>query len=141
VFHRTGFPAIGKRTRGSTHQLRENFDRLGIDVWENLRAAVDHPPPADLQHLVVRAIAHGRDQYMARSESRNFYGLTRSVRLAATRMGRAAYRTFRFGRRLGLKPWEMPAAVAISATYYGFFALGGVLTHVSPGVMGRRFRV
>jgi hypothetical protein len=141
VFRQTEFPPVGRKTRGATAQLRKDFDRLGINIWENLKAAVDHPPPANLQHLVVRAIAHGRDHYMYRSERRDVHGLKRSLGLAATRFGRATARTWRDGQRLGLRPWEMPAALAITATYYGFFALGGLLTHVSPEIMGRRFRV
>jgi hypothetical protein len=31
--------------------------------------------------------------------------------------------------------------LAICAGYHVFFALGGILTHVSPSAMGRRFRV
>ena len=40
-----------------------------------------------------------------------------------------------------MRPWELPAVLAICASYYGLFALGGVMTHVSPEAMGHRFRV
>lgn len=141
IFRRTGFRDLGHRTRGAASLLREDLARLGISVWENPRAGVAHPPPADWRHLAVRALAHGRDQYMTRSENRHWSGLRRSLGISAFRAGRAFFETARSWRRVGLKPWEIPAALAICSAYYGFFALGGVLTHVSPQAMGRRFRV
>jgi hypothetical protein len=141
VFRQIGFPPIGPRTRGATKLLGQALARRGIPVWENPRAGVAHPPPAGFRHLAVRALAHGRDHYMDRSEERHLYGLARSVGLAAARLSRGFYRTFREGRRVGLEPWELPAVLAICSSYYAFFALGGVLTHVSPRAMGRRFRV
>lgn len=137
-----GFPPLGqRRTRGAASILREKLAALGSVVWENPQAAVDHPPPASFQHLAVRAIAHGRDHYMHYDENRNLAGLLRSVGLATSRLGRGFWRTLRHRREIGLQPWAVPAALAITSTYYGFFALGGVLTHISPEMMGRRFRV
>lgn len=141
VFRQTGFPSIGDRTRGAARLLRRELDRLGIPIWQNRSAAVDHPPPSSFRHMVVRALAHGRDIYLTRSERRSVRGLTESVGAAATRFGRGCMQTFWEGRRVGLKPWEIPAALAILASYYGFFALGGLLTHIHPRAMGRRFRV
>ena len=136
-----GFPALGKRTRGAASLLRQELTRLGCSVWENQRAAVDHPPPSSFQHLAIRAIAHGRDHYMKHDEGRHLSGLTRSVGIATARLGRGCYRTLRHGSRVGLRLWEIPAALTITSTYYAFFALGGVLTHLNPEMMGRRFRV
>jgi hypothetical protein len=141
VFRRTGFPSIGCRTRGAARLLAQELGRLGIPVWQNQQACVDHPPPSSFQHLAVRALAHGRDIYMTRSEERNLYGLVRSLGAASGRMGRGFYRLLRYGRRVGLRLWELPAALAICFSYHAFFALGGLLTHVSPQSMGRRFRV
>lgn len=142
VFRRVGgFPAIGVRTRGASSAIGAALAALGIHVWENPRAAVDHPPPADFKHLAVRAIAHGRDHYMKHGEERQFSGLARSVGLAASRLVRGWYRTLRYGTQVGLPLWEIPVTFSITGTYYVFFALGGILTHVSPTMMGRRFRV
>ncbi len=136
-----GFPPVGRKTRGASSLLRQALAAMGVAVWENEHAAVDHPPPSSFSHLAVRAIAHGRDQYMKHDEHRHVGGLIRSVGLATGRLGRGYYRTFRYAHQVGLQPWAIPAALAITSTYYGFFALGGVLTHLSPDAMGRRFRV
>jgi len=78
---------------------------------------------------------------MVRSEGRHLYGLARSQTMAISSLSRAAYRAVRYGHRLGLRPWELPAVLAICASYYALSALGGVMTHVNPDAMGRRFRV
>jgi hypothetical protein len=141
VFPEGGFPPLGPRTRGASSQVRAGLRARGIEIWQNRRAAVDHPPPADFRHLVVRALAHGRDHYMKQSSERHLGGLQRSVGKATTRCARGFSNTFRERRRVGLPWWQVPGSLAVIATYYGFFALGGLLTHVSPQAMGRRFRL
>jgi hypothetical protein len=141
AFPKEGFPALGPRTRGASSLVRARLAQEGIDIWQNRRAAVDNPPPADLHHLVIRALAHGRDQYMKDSTQRHLAGLRRSVGTAARRLGRGFRNTFFERHRVGLPWWQVPASLAINSLYYGCFALGGVLTHLAPEAMGRRFRL
>jgi hypothetical protein len=141
VFRQTGFPSIGRRTRGAASRLGEELARLNRPVWENPAAAVAHPPPSSFRHFAVRGLAHGRDHYMKDSEERHLSGLARSIGVAAARLGRAFYRTVYERRCVGLRVWEVPAALAICSTFHAFFALGGVLTHISPRWAGRCFRV
>jgi Glycosyl transferase family 2 len=141
VFPKGGFASLGPRTRGASTLLRKELNRVGIDVWQNSQAGVDHPAPSGFQHLVVRALAHGRDIYMTRSTERHLGGLTGSVGTAARRLARGVRSTLLDGHRVGLEWWQIPASLAIVGTYYGFFALGGILTHISPKAMGRRFRL
>jgi len=141
VFERTGFRPLGRRSRGAVSLLRADLDALGIPVWENRMARVDHPPPTSFRHMVVRALAHGRDHYMKDSEVRTLQGLERSVGIAWRRLRRGFSRTFAHWRTVGLRRRDVPAALLIISAYYGFFALGGVLTHVHPAAMGRHFRV
>jgi glycosyltransferase involved in cell wall biosynthesis len=141
TFRRTGFPRLDRRTRGASSLLGRRLEALGHSVWLNCHSRVDHPPPASLKHMIVRALAHGRDIYMVPSEERTLRGFLLSQRTAARRFVRGLRNTARSWRRVGLRPWQLPAVVGIIGTYYAFFALGGALTHVSPAVMGRRFRI
>jgi len=141
VFPEDGFPAIGPRTRGASSLLRKQLNRVGIDVYQNSRAGVDHPAPSSYRHLVVRALAHGRDSYMTDSTERHARALGLSLGTAGSRLVRGFKSTFRNRHRVGLEWWQIPASLAIIGTYYGFFALGGILTHLAPTAMGRRFRV
>lgn len=141
VFRQTGFRPVGRRSRGGCSLLREDLGRLGIAVWENRRAGVDHPPPSGWRHMLVRSLAHGRDHALRHAEARSLRGVRRSVGVAARRLVRGAARTLRHGRRVGLAPWQVPPVLAIQTLYYGVFALGGVLTFVHPDAMTRHFRV
>lgn len=141
VFRRVGFRSVGRRSRGASSLLREDLEQLGVRVWENRAARVDHPPPTSFRHMVVRALAHGRDHYMKDSEERSWDGMKRSLGTAASRLSRGFRRTFRNWRRIGLRRHQIPAVLIIIVTYYGFFAMGGLLTHIHPKSMGRHFRV
>ena len=140
-FPRDGFPSLGPRTRGASSVLRQKLNDVGIGTWQNFRACVDHPPPASTRHFVIRALAHGRDRYMTNSTQRHLGGLRNSLGTAAKRLTRSFKNTLLHRQRVGLPWWQVPAALAIMSTYYGFFALGGILTHISPEAMGRRFRL
>ena len=141
VFRRVDFRAVGRRSRGAVTLLRRDLDRLGVPIWENRMARVDHPPPTSVRHMVVRALAHGRDHYMRDSERRAMAGLARSVGVAAQRLARGLARTARYRREVGASWRQVPLIASVIAAYYVVFAVGGVLTHVSPAAMARRFRV
>jgi hypothetical protein len=141
IFRKTQFRPLGRRSRGACTLLREDLGRLGVVVWENRAAGVDHPPPSSAGHLVVRALAHGRDQYLSHAEARSVRGLQRSLGIAAERLARGFSRARREWRRVGLRRRDVPAALAVISAYYALFALGGLLTHASPALMGRHFRV
>jgi len=141
AFRKTGFRPLGRRSRGAASLMREDLGRLGMSVWENRAASVDHPPPSGFRHLVIRALAEGRDHYLKHSEQRSVRGLRESLALAAKRWARGFARIHRDWRRAGLRRHEVPAALAVVSAYYGTTALGGLLTHASPAFMGRHFRV
>jgi glycosyl transferase family 2 len=142
TFRGVRFPALERRTRGASSILARELESAGRPIWINTRARVDHPPPSGYRHLAVRALAHGRDTYMMTSEDhRTLRGLAASQARPARRLVRGLARTARHWRSVGLRPWQVPAAVAIFSAYYALFSLGGLLTHASPAFMGRRFRV
>ena len=68
--------------------------------------------------MAVRALAHGRDTYMKRSEDRNLYGLYLSQRTATQRLARGLANTVRSWRRVGLRAWQLPTVAAILGAYY-----------------------
>jgi hypothetical protein len=141
VFRQTPFRPLGRRSRGASSLLRQDLGRLGIAIWENRAAGVDHPPPSGVRHLAIRALAEGRDHYWKQDERRGLPALKESLRLAGARLARGVGRARRHWRRVGLRRRQVPAAIAIISTYYGLSAFGGLLTHLSPGFMGRHFRV
>ncbi len=136
-----GFPDIGKATRGASTKLRVALARRKIVIWMSNTAFVAHPAPLNFAHLVERALAHGRDKYARHSEGRSWRALSYSVGAAMRRLRRGCRACIREGRSLGLTPLAQPAALAIIACYYSFFALGGLYTYLHPAGSFRRFRV
>jgi len=141
LYRRTGFRSVGRRSRGASSQLLEELARLGFSVWQNSNARVDHPAPAGFRHSVVRALAHARDHYMRSSEERHLYGLTTSLGVGGRRLARACYNTVRYRRRVGLKLWQVPAALGVITGFYAIWFAGALLTHIRPDAMARRFQV
>lgn len=141
LFRQVGFPELRRRTRGAGSILGAQLAALGRPVWTNDRAMVDHPAPSGWKHLAIRALAHGRDMYMKKSEERNLHGLWHSQKLAVSRLFKGISNTMRHWRSVGLRFPEIVPVTLILMSYYGLFSLGGLATHVSPGFMGRHFRL
>jgi len=141
LFDQYRFPPLDRRTRGAASALGKQLSRDGYPVWENRKARVDHPAPSGWKHLAVRALAHGRDIYMKSSEERSWKGLSFCQKTAGFRLWRGFRRTCRHWREVGLEPLEIAPTLLIIFSYYGLFSLGGLLTHISPEFMGRRFRL
>jgi hypothetical protein len=136
-----GFPPLGSRTRGASHQVKDKLASQGISVWQNSNACVEHPAPMGWRHFGIRALAHARDFYMGSSETRHLRGLTDSLHAAFVRLGQAWRNTFVYRRHVGLKPWEVPGVLGVITLFYSIWMLGGLMTHISPEAMGRQFRV
>jgi hypothetical protein len=140
VFHASGFPPVGLRSRGACSQLGRTLRGRGIEVWEDRATGVDHPPPMGLRHITIRALVHGRDYYLHDPRQRAFTGVTRATRIARQRLIRGYKQTLRHWRTVGLRRQQVPAAMAVMSYYYAVVVLGGLLTHVRPSLT-LRFRL
>lgn len=141
IFHQVTFPKLDRRTRGARHLIDQELAKLGHIVYENRQALVNHPAPSSWKHMIIRALAHGRDIYMTNSEERTFQGFVYCQKLVAKRLGHGISNTLNNWRKVGLKLYETVPAILIITSYYFFFSLGGILTHISPKIMGRHFRL
>lgn len=139
VFRQSGFSSVGQRSRGACSLLRQTLERRGIHVWENRMTGVDHPPPAGLRHIFVRALVHGRDYYLS-DPQRSFAGVGWAAQIAWARLIRGYRQISRHWRTVGLRIHEVPAAMAVIAFYYGVVVIGGVTTHLRPSLT-LRFRL
>ena len=141
IFHKVTFPKLERRTRGARHLMVIELAKMGYEVYENRKALVNHPAPSSWKNMIIRALAHGRDIYMRDSEKRSFQGFIYSQKTAARRLMRGISNTFKNWRKVGLDRFETIPVILIITCYYIFFSLGGVLTHISPEIMGRNFRL
>lgn len=137
------FEPIPGQTRGACTRLAERLVGLGIRPYLNFGAQVSHPPPNGVFHLVVRAIAHARDDHIADLDRADAERRTafRGWRRAASRFRRGLRRLVGNRRDLHISWIEMPGASALIAAYYLSYALGDVLVRVAPQMTRTRFRI
>ncbi|NNJ79397.1 MAG: glycosyltransferase [Xanthomonadales bacterium] len=143
VFAAHPYQPMKGASRGACRQLAGELLTRGVPLHINGAARVTHPAPAGLGGFFERAMAQGRDRVLWHQRFGSWWtqsvagGLLRYLKhLAIVVVGTL----FRFPRA-GVRVWEVPAVIAISATYYTVFLLGELLTHLAPGYMKRRFRV
>lgn len=136
-----GFPSIGRRSRGAGSQIQQRLKLMGIEIWENRSARVQHPPPQNLSHLAIRALSQGRDHVFRFRGKRVLAGLFGACIQAAIRFTRGVKCCWNERHKAFIRPWEIPGVIAIIAMYYGLCVVGAVLTCLVPQEMARSFRI
>lgn len=106
----------------------------GHQLWGNPEARVQHPPPRTWRDAIARALREGRDRYFDRRMSgtapaKNPVTAARGMQRSMSALGE---RMRRHAARVGLSQREMPAALAIAATYELAVRAGFVATWISP---------
>jgi len=143
VLQRFPFPELEGTSRGSCWRLSTILRENGVAIVESTGAKVAHPPPNGFVHFLRRALAEGRDRYLAavpygsrrpRLRVGTFGRLNRHLRKSTT----SIVRDF---DRVGLPAPGVPVAIAISGSYYVLCAIGELMTIASPRFMIRHFRV
>lgn len=134
VLARFPFPSVAGTARASGIELERTLRAHGVELVYTPRARVAHP------HVwsVADALSEGRDGTFRRAQGLvDDPGIGRSIaRFAEVIRSIVAGR-----RRVGLSAAQLPAAVAVAASYYGLVTVGRVLARLRPGVMATRFKV
>jgi hypothetical protein len=143
IFDQFPFPSLDQSSRGSCWRLAHILSENGVQIVKSTGAQVEHPAPNGFRHFVARGLAQGRDRLL---EERAWGSRrTRSLLGTASRLKRDLRRSTssitKDFKRVGLPAPAVPAALGISTSYYLLCTLGEVATMVSPGFMGRHFRI
>jgi Glycosyl transferase family 2 len=129
-------------TPGLTHRpatlLVDELARAGIPIWHAAAARAAHPPPNGPMHFVRRAMAGGRARVLGAANAAD-RAVLRGLAADARAMSWSCGRILRERRRVGLRSWQVPAALIIAAGYHTLFAAGALLTAAFPGFMRQRF--
>lgn len=143
VFAGHPFPGMNGASRGACSHLARILAVNGIPVHVNGSARVLHPSPAGLGGFCQRAMAQGRDRVLWHRRFGSWWMQSAPAGLLrfGKHLSRVVYSGFFRRRQVGLRWWEVPAAIGISAAYYTVFLVGELLTHVAPAYMKRSFRV
>jgi len=134
------FVPLEGASRGACRLLARRLTADGRGLFVNTAARVSHPAPNGLRHLLLRALAQGRDNLL--------FDRTIGSGAARASMGRAIgmqtrawKRIVRHRRTVALGVLGVPAALAIASLYYACYAVGDAATRVAPGWAGRHLRV
>lgn len=133
------FPDLPGTSRGSCIVLASHLAEANVSMYQNPSARVGHPAPNGLKHFVLRALAQGRDR-LHRERS---FGTRWSASWPATVMrllrnwGRSLWRICTKFNRVKLSPLMIPAAVAISWTYYLLYWVGEMMLHLGIHAIGK----
>ena len=144
LFSRYPFPTMPEgTTRGACLLLAEQLREAGITIWQQNGARLSHPVPNGWRHISLRALAHGRDNVMLRSENmrHRFRGVWLNFRWCVHRVLINAQRLVRERRAVGMAVWEVPFAWLLMTGFHGFAMVAGVVTAVFPGYARRAWQI
>ncbi len=125
LFERFPFPSLAGTNRGACRRLAATLREHGVRIYLNRAARVSHPPPATYRHFAMRALSHGRDNYVSE-------GAMRTLGRFVAGLGEAAWRPVARFRGLGVPAVEVPAGWALGAAYWGLHLAGFVIAAVHP---------
>lgn len=143
VFETWPFPAMNGASRGACSALADTLVKKRIPLHINGAARVSHPAPAGLGGFFERAMAQGRDRVLWHQRFSSWWmqsipaGFLRYIK----HLGSVVWSTLLRYRQAGVRVWEIPAVLVISASYYTVFFAGELFTHMAPQFMKKKFRV
>lgn len=128
VFLSNPFDDSSGTARGSCARQVARFRAMGIPVFRNYRARLNHPAPVGLVAFPERSIARGRDVMLGRGW----------LRMVGSELRRGT-RLFHMRSAVGLSVWQLPAALFVAFAWWGFMLTGAIATKVAPSYMRRHF--
>ena len=128
VFLSNPFDDSSGTARGSCARQVARFRAMGIPVYKNYAARLNHPAPVGFVAFPERAIARGRDVMLGRGW----------VRMIGSELRRGA-RLFHMRSAVGLSAWQLPAALFVACAWWGYMLTGAIATKVAPRYMRRHF--
>lgn len=129
------YPLLGHGiTRGADVILWKRLKSKGVPLYVHHGAKASHPSPNGIQHIVIRALAEGRDEYRKFLEPEFLVAkpLQKFLRLGLFRSKKVLRSNFKNGNRVGLKWYEMPITISLMLFYYQLYVLGGILAALFP---------
>ena len=138
------FPGmVDGTTRGACTQLARSLRASGISIWTNTAARANHPPPSGLQHYLIRAFAHGRDNILKWNAAGwpLWSKLRKSFEWSARRSARMAVHIKKERHRVGLPLWQAPAAFGIMFCFYTLVFVASCVTLAFPRYAAERWKI
>jgi hypothetical protein len=131
-------------TRGACVKLAQTIVQSGGRITFQPKAVVWHAPPNGIGHMVIRALAQGRDHFFiagATTMPAKFSQLLKAVRHIATIGPRVRRRMKANVHTLGESGKMANRGAALMTAYYAFVAIGMGLTLIAPFYTRKAWRI
>jgi len=130
-------------TRGADTLLWKRLRNQGIKLMTHNGARASHPAPNGMIHVCKRGFAEGRDDYMRLFEKEFAvkHPMLRFFKIYLYRCRKVIKLTLINGKRVNLKPYEIPAAMGLMLFYYQLYLIGALITKLLPSVAKTSWRI
>lgn len=130
-------------TRGADTLLWKRLRNQGIKLMTHNGARASHPAPNGMIHVCKRGFAEGRDDYMRLFEKEFAvkHPMLRFFKIYLYRCRKVIKSTLINGKRVNLKPYEIPAAMGLMLFYYQLYLIGALITKLLPSVAKTSWRI
>jgi hypothetical protein len=130
-------------TRGADTLLWERLRNQGIKLMTHNGARASHPAPNGMIHVCKRGLAEGRDDYMRLFEKEFAVKnpMLRFFKIYLYRCRKVIKSTLVNGKRVDLKPYEIPAAMGLMLFYYQLYLIGALTAKLLPSVAKSSWRI
>lgn len=134
------YPSIPSQSRGAGWDQFQSLRAAGIAVHEHTGARVEHPPPHGLANYWRRAFHQGSDDFLSflRHYGPRKSRVRRSFDRAQKKWRTALSKLWSHGRRVGISPLAMPAAIGLMSSYYFAYFLGHLQASFRAVVLPQR---
>jgi glycosyltransferase involved in cell wall biosynthesis len=130
-------------TRGADTLLWKRLRNQEIKLMTHNGARASHPAPNGMIHVCKRGFAEGRDDYMRLFEKEFAvkHPMLRFFKIYLYRCRKVIKSTLINGKRVNLKPYEIPAAMGLMLFYYQLYLIGALITKLLPSVAKTSWRI
>jgi hypothetical protein len=130
-------------TRGADTLLWQRLKEQGVILWTHNGARASHPAPNGIQHILKRGLAEGRDDYkrLFEKEFAVKNPILRFFKIYLYRCRKTIKSTLKNRTKVGLKVYEIPAAMGLMLFYYQLYLIGALVTMLLPSVAKSSWRI
>lgn len=130
-------------TRGACTELAKTLVQAGIPLLKTTQAQTSHPRPNGAHHIIIRALAMGRDRFLRETAKgasgiQAFGDVLRYFKLA---IGRLSRRVIHDRQKVGATRIEAPLIFLLMFSWQSLALVGGALSFIAPNLAQRLWRI
>lgn len=140
VFLARQFPDVPGFIHAPAPRLVDRLESEGIPIWSLDHARASHPAPNGAAHFIERALSGGK----ARALSSGRPKISMIAQWFVDDFKTIAFSCKKIvveGFKVGLRRWQVPAAMAIGTLYHALYFSGSAVSAVAPRLVRSYFKL